>query len=240
MNGTQNRRRGNVIVFSAVAGLAAAAVGVLGATQHDPVAAQNRDVALTNAADDAHNNLIDAQVGLDHNLYDEQIALQQSIYYWAEQNDLTNLLAIGDATDPSTNLLNGAFTRYSEALVVGQAHEQAVIDHWLGVNQTAGIGGVEPGDEGGSPGGYETAIGNALYSDLNGSGIDPDSQLGEALAQFAPDSDLDLTSYSDFTSALTTLQLELYQQAFSDTLGAFIPASSDAPETAADLFGGLF
>jgi hypothetical protein len=211
MNGSQNQRRGAVIGVSVFAGLAAAALGVLGVTQHIDASAQQRDFTLTNAADDAHNNLIDAQVALDHDLYDQQIALQQSIYYYAEQNDLTILLGIGDATDPSTNLLNGAFTRYSEALVVGQAHEQAFIDHTLGVNQTLGAGG------------YETSIGNALYSDLSGSGIDPSSQLGQALAQFGPDSDLDLTSYSDFTSALSTLQADLYQKAFSDTLGAFVP-----------------
>src|SRR5699024_3714828 len=138
-------------------------------------AAQHGDVALTaNSADAAHEALVDAQVDMNHSLFDQQIAFQQSIYYWVDQMttaDVNELLFVDPDADPaSTNLFNGAFTRYSEALVVSQALRQAQWDHLLGVNQTLGAGG------------YEQAIADALQTDFFGTGIDPASDLGEAVA----------------------------------------------------------
>lgn len=225
MNQPQKLRRGAVIGVSALAGLTAAALGVLGVNQHVDAADQQRDFTLTSAAD-AHEALVNAQVAQNDSLFQQNvIGLQESIYYYAQQNNLGDFLFVGDGSPPETNLFNGAFTRFEEGQVVGQALQQAQLDHFLGVNQTLGESG------------YESAIGPALVSDISGSGIAPDSTLAmdlEALSEAST-----AGSYDGFTSALSNLQSDLYQTAFSDLLGIFTLGSdtgTDTGTTAADLF----
>lgn len=214
-----NSRRGFALGLAVLTGLSTAAFGVVGTSARADLT-QQRDVALVNAADDAHDALIAGQTAQNTSYFDSQVvALQESIYYWAQQNKFANLLFPGNATDPATSLFNGAFTRFSEAQEISQVISQVQWDHLLGVNQTAGIGGVPPGTEGGSPGGYEAALAASFYSDFHGSGIDPTSALGQALAAFAPTEDF--TSYSGFLSDLGTLQSALLSNAFSDLLGMF-------------------
>lgn len=235
MKEQHNLRRGTALGVATLTALSATVMGVVGASEHADLFAQ-RDVALVNAADDAHLALVQAQADQNTSYFDSQVVgLQQSIYYWGQQNDFANLLFPGNPDDPATSLFNGAFTRFSEAAEVSQAMMQVQWDHLLGVNQTAGIGDVPPGSDGGSPGGYETVLAQSFYSDFAGSGIDPDSSLGNALAAFAPGEDF--TSYSGFVSDLSTLQSALLSTGFADLLGMFSVGGGDAGDSVADLFG---
>jgi hypothetical protein len=214
MDQSRSQRRGAVTGVTAVAGLAVAAFGAIGIAQHNAATAQNLDFTLVNAADVAHTALIDAQVAQDSSLFDNDVALQQSIFYYATEPSANGGLGLdasslfpGDPTDQADSIFNGAFSRFTEAGLVGQALQQAQLDHLLGVNQTLGAGG------------YESAIGNQLYTDLSGTGITPDSTLDTDLTALLAAAGG--TSYSDFTSALTTLQGDLVQTGFSDLLGIF-------------------
>lgn len=204
-------RRGVALGVATLTGLSAAVAGGVGVA--DPAAmTAHRNIALvadpTTPVEAAHMALVQAQADQNTSYFDSQVvALQQSIYYWALQNNFESLLFPGNADDPATSLFNGAFTRFSEANEVSQAMMQVQWDHLLGVNQSLGEGG------------YETAIAASLYDDFAGSGIDPTSALGLALAEFAPDQDF--TSFSGFVSDLATLQSALLSTAFSDMLGMF-------------------
>lgn len=197
-----------------LAGLSVAALGVVGAFEHADLAAQ-RDVVLVSAADDAREALVAAQVGLDHNQFLNDTSLQQSIYAWALEPAANGGLGLPDATllfpgnadDPADSLFNGAFSRFTEADLVGQALMQAQLDDLLGVNQTLDAGG------------YETAIGQQLFDDLSGAGIAPDSTLAADLTNLIdPDT---LASANGFQDALVALQGDLMQTAWSDVFGMF-------------------
>lgn len=236
MNRPQQRRRGVVIGVSALAGLATAAFGVAGVVRHAGVSAQRQDVALSSASqatrdalaaigydpdhhgaaiqfddyqafDTWHADLITSQVAQNDSLFDQGIALQQSIYHWADQNNFDQWLFVDPDADASTNLFNGAFTRFVEAMVVGQAIQQVQWDHLLGVNQTLGEGG------------YETLIADALYNDLSGTGIADGSHLDDALS--ALNGLTDMSSFDAFHDALVDLHGALLQTAFADLFGMF-------------------
>lgn len=211
---TDRSSHGLALGVATVAGLTATALTVVGICEHADLAAQ-RDVTLVSAADQAHQDLVDAQVGQDHSQFLNDVALQQSIYSWALQpagdgglglpDD--SLLFPGDPADPADSLFNGAFSRFAEADLVGQALMQAQLDHLLGVNQSLDVGG------------YETAIGQQLFDDLSGAGIAPDSSLAADLTNLIdPDT---LAGYSGFQDALTTLQGDLMQTAWADVFGLF-------------------
>ncbi|MEO8815525.1 MAG: hypothetical protein ABI307_08335, partial [Mycobacterium sp.] len=225
MNTSKNQRRGVVVGVSVLAGAAAVALSVVGITQYEDVTVQ-QDVALVNAADLAHEALISAQTSInDQTFLSNVVAEQQSIYYYATEPTTAGGLGLNASqlfpgntatpADEATSLFNGAFTRFEEANLVSQAGMQAQFDHMVGVNQTEGIGGVAPGTDGGSPGGYETAIADSLYGNLSGTGIDPTSALGVDLQALAPGSDV-LMSASGFSDALSTLHDSLMQSAFTD------------------------
>ncbi|HEU0191375.1 MAG TPA: hypothetical protein VFR17_08905 [Mycobacterium sp.] len=217
MGRSQNRCRGAAIGVSALAGLGIAALGVVGVTAHDGAAVQQREVSLTAGGvapnpgfNDAHDTLIAAQVAQDHSYFDQNVlGLQESIYYNAVQNGSASSLFPGDTSDPQDSLFNGAFTRYFEAQEVTQAIQQAQWDHLLGVNQTLG------------PGGYETHIAGALYSDISGSGIPATGSLHDAVEALNPATSSVLESASGFHDALVTLQGDLMQTAVSDWFGMF-------------------
>lgn len=246
MDSPHSQRRGVVVGVSAFAGLAVAALGVVGIAQRADGAAQQQDVALTandvtntfitppvlgdvnNPADAAHNDWITSQVNLDHQTFLSDVAQQQSIYYWAAQNNMASSLFPGNPADPEDSIYNGAFSRFTEAQLVGQAIQQAQLDHMLGVNQTLGAGG------------YETDIAQVLYNDLSGAGIPSTGSLHDAVEAIAPGSDF--TSASGFVSDLTSLQNALQQSAMSDLFGMFSVGGSAAGESggaAADAVSGL-
>lgn len=213
MKDHNNLRRGVAVGVATLTGLSAAALSVVAISEHADLAAQ-RDVALVSAADTAHEAFVDTQVALDHNQFLNDVALQESGYYWATENPgngglgLTpGMLFPGDAADPADSIFNGAFSRFTESNLVGQAIMQAQLDHLLGVNQTLDVGG------------YETLIGQQLYNDLIGTGIAPDSTLGADLTNLI-DADT-LASASGFHDALVTLQGDLMQTAWSDLFGMF-------------------
>lgn len=203
MNRSPNQLRAAALGLSALVGLTAGAVGAV--RQDDPTV--QRDVLLTNAADDAHQALIDAQVAMNSSLFDQQVSFQQSVYYWADQNSLLDWLFVGDGTPASTNLFNGAWSRFTEAMLVGQAIGQVQWDHLLGVNQTLGVGG------------YEADIAAGLVGDLNSAGIAPGSDLATDLAALLDPATQ--ASFDGFSAALNELQSDLYQVGFSDLLGMF-------------------
>lgn len=215
MEDRNSLRRGVALGVAILTGLSAAAVSVVGISEHADRAAQ-RDVTLVSAADDAHTALIGAQVEQNDSLFNQDVALQQSIYSWALEPTTNGglglpddtLLFPGDSADPADSLFNGAFSRFTEADLVGQALMQAQLDHLLGLNQTLGDGG------------YETAIAASLFDNLSGAGIDPDSALFSDLQLLAPDSDI-LTSASGFQDALGALQGDLMQAAWADLFGMF-------------------
>lgn len=246
MDSPQGPGRGFAVGALAFAGLAAAGLGVLGAAHHTDLAVQQQDIALTangvtntfitppvigdvhNPADTAHNDWITSQVNLDHQTFLSDLAHQQSIYYWAEQNNMASSLFPGNPADPQDSIYNGAFSRFTEAQLVGQAIQQAQLDHMLGVNQTLGAGG------------YETDIASILYSDISGAGIPATGSLHDALAAIAPGGDF--TSASGFVSDLTALQSALQQSAITDLFGMFSLGGSAAGEAggaAADAVSGL-
>lgn len=214
MKEQNNLRRGIAVGVATLTGLSVAALGVVGFFEHTDLAAQ-RDIALVSAADDARESLIAAQVGLDHDQFLNDTSLQQSIYAWALEPTADGGLGLpdaalffpGDANDPADSLFNGAFSRFTEADLVGQALMQAQLDALLGVNQTLGAGG------------YETAIGPQLFDDLSGAGIAPDSALAGDLANLIdPET---LASVNGFEDALTALHGDLMQAAWSDLFGMF-------------------
>lgn len=208
-------RRRLALGAAILTGLSASALSVVAISEHADRAAQ-RDVTLVSAADDAHEDLIAAQVSENESLFSQDVSLQQSIYYWALEPSANgglglpddSLLFPGDPDDPADSLFNGAFSRLVEANLVGQALMQAQLDHLLGLNQTLGAGG------------YESAIAESLYGNLGGAGIDPDSALYADLQLLAPDSDV-LTSADAFQDALGTLQGDLMQTAWADLFGMF-------------------
>ena len=218
MSRSPHPHRGIITAATVLVGAATTAVGVAGAASTDATAAQQHDIVLTNAADDAHTALIDAQVAQNSSLFDQQIALQQSIYYWAQTPVSNGGLGLGDDVnkwlfvDPdanplSTNLFNGAFTRFSEAMVVSQAVGQVEWDHLLGLNQTLGAGG------------YESAIAAGLTADISQSGITPGSALDDALDALSVPATQ--TSFDGFHDALVDLQSALWSTGFNDLLGMF-------------------
>lgn len=214
MNYHNDLRRGVAAGIVAVTGLSVGALAVVGICDHADLVAQ-RDILLVGAADGPHQDLIDTQVGLDHQQFLNDVALQQSIYSWALEPTadgglgLTDsaLLFPGDPDDPADSLFNGAFSRFTEADLVGQALMQAQLDHLLGVNQGLGDGG------------YESAIGQQLFDDLSGAGIGPDTDLGADLANLIDPATV--VSASGFQDALMALQADLMQTAWSDLFGMF-------------------
>ncbi|HET9874769.1 MAG TPA: hypothetical protein VFQ37_03285 [Mycobacterium sp.] len=227
MNRPQNRRRGVVIGVAALAGLATAALGVVGVAQHAGLTAQQQDIALVNAADDAHNALIAAQVAQDHSLFNNDFASQEAIYWAAESKfqaghglDPSKWLFPGDPTDPQDSIYNGAISRFDEAQLVSQAIHQVKLDHLLGVNQTLGAGG------------YEGEIGNALNSDLSATVPATGALHDDLAALMVPGTQ---ESFSGFSAALTTLHTDLLHTAFSDLLGIFTLHAADAGSAAADV-----
>lgn len=217
MKERNNLRRGVALGVATLTGLSAAALGVVGISEHADLTAQ-RDVALVSAADDAHNALIDAQVAQDHSLFSNDVALQQSIFFWATEPSAngglgldSSMLFPGSAVDPENSIFNGAFSRFTESNLVSQAMMQVQLDHMLGVNQTLGAGG------------YETDIANALYADLSGAGIPASGSLFDAVdaLNLAGADPVDVTSFSAFQGALTDLQGALMQSAWSDLFGMF-------------------
>lgn len=203
-NRSQGRRRAAVLGLSALVGVATAAFGVDGATQHDGVAVQ-RDVALVNAADDAHQALVDSQVTANHAWLTEQQNIQENIYYWGQQNGVN--MFPGDSSDPQDSILNGAISRWTEAALVDWVRRQVQWDHFLGVNQTLGTGG------------YETALGDGLSQDLSGAGIAGNATLTADVAALTDPSVV--VSYSAFHDAITTLESDLYQTMASDLFAGF-------------------
>lgn len=227
MDQPRTRRRGTVgtvIGLSALAGLTAATLGVVGIAQHDGVAVQQRDVALTavgdhavdpaayGAAEQAHAALLTAQAAQNTSFFDQQVVgMQESLYYWTQDHASWGWL-FSDDSNPFS-LFNGAWTRFSEAQLVSQAIHQVKLDHLLGVNQTFGEGG------------YESQIADSLYGNISGSGIDPGSTLGDALNQLT-DPDVQV-SYSGFTDALGDLHGALLHTAWMDVLGIFFGGGAD-------------
>lgn len=217
MKERNNLRRGVALGVATLTGLSAAALGVVGISEHADLTAQ-RDVALVNAADVAHNALIDAQVLQNSSLFDNDVALQQSIYFWATEPTANGGLGLdpsmlfpGSAVDPENSIFNGAFSRFTESNLVSQAMMQVQLDHMLGVNQTLDAGG------------YETEIANVLYADLSGAGIPASGSLFDAVdaLNLAGTDPVDVTSFSAFQGALTDLQGALMQSAWSDLFGMF-------------------
>lgn len=211
-----NIRRGVTLGVVTITGLSAAALGVVGISEHADLVAQQRDVALVNAADDAHEALLNAQVAQNQSLFSNDVAEQQSIYYWATEPSAngglgldSSLLFPGDPTDPQDSIFNGAFSRYNEANLVSQALMQAQLDHMLGVNQSFVAGG------------YEAQIAESLYTNLSGAGIPDSGALHDAIAAFSSTDPSDYTSYSAFVGDLNTLDGALMQSAWSDLLGMF-------------------
>lgn len=214
MKERKNLRRGIAVGVATLTGLSAAALGVVGISEHADLIAQ-RDVTLVSAADAAHQDLVAAQVGLNHNQFLDDVALQQSSYSWALEPTSNgglglsddSLLFPGDAANPADSLFSGAFSRFTEADLVGQAPMQAELDHMLGVNQTLNVGG------------YEGLIGDGLYADLSAAGIAPDPNLGAGLANLI-DPDIQ-ASASGFQGALMAVQGDLMQAAWADLFGMF-------------------
>lgn len=196
MNRPQSPRRGVVTGISALAGLAAAALGVVGVAQHDGVTAQQRDVALTAGAED-----VASQVTADNAFFNSQNALQEQIYH--SFGSAGFLLAPGDPSDPQDSIYNGAFSRFTDAQLVSMVMQQAQQDHADGANVALG------------PGGYETALAGVLTTDIGGAA--PGSSIAADLA--AVSTAAASGSYSGFESALTALDGALVQNAFSDLLG---------------------
>lgn len=217
---SQNQRRGVAAGLAVLtAGAATVAFGAVGTVPQADATFMQRDVALVNAADDAHNILLDAQVAQNESFFNQNVVgLQESIYYWVQQPTADGGLGAGDNVnkwlfvDPdsapnSTNIWNGAFTRWEEAMLVNQAWQQVQWDHLLGVNQSL------------TAGGYESAIADSLVNNLLGSGIDPTSSLGDAVNHLAETTVQE--SFSGFSSALVSLQNDLWSAGFSDMLGMF-------------------
>jgi len=220
MQERNNVRRGVALGVVTITGLSAAALGVVGVSEHADLTA-HRDVTLVNAADDAHNALIAAQVAQDHSLFSNDVALQQSVFSWATESANNGGLGLepgalfpGDPADPADSLFNGAFSRFTESNLVSQAMMQVQLDHMLGLNQTLDAGG------------YETEIANALYSDLSGAGIPDSGALADAInaLDIGSAGAVDPTSFSAFQDALDTLQSALMQTAWSDLLSMFSAA----------------
>lgn len=214
MKERNNLRRGIAVGVATLTGLSSAALGVVGISEHADLIAQ-RDVTLVSAADEAHQDLVAAQVGMNHNQFLNDVALQQSTYSWALEPTSNgglglpddSLLFPGDAASPADSLFNGSFSRFTEANLVGQALMQAELDHLLGVNQTLNVGG------------YEGLIGDGLYADLSAAGIAPDSNLGADLTNLI-DPDIQ-ASASGFQDALMAVQGDLTQAAWADLFGMF-------------------
>lgn len=215
MEDRNSLRRGVALGVAILTGLSAAALSVVGISEHADRTAQ-RGVTLVSTADAAHNDLILAQAEQNDSLFNQDVALQQSIYSWALEPTTSgglglpddSLLFPGDPADPADSLFNGAFSRFTEADLVGQALMQAQLDDVLGLNQTLGDGG------------YEAAIAASLYDNLSGAAIDPDSALYADLQFLAPDSDI-FTAAGGFQDALGTLQGDLMQAAWADLFGIF-------------------
>lgn len=214
MNQQNNLRGGVAVGFTTLAGLSAAAMGVVGISEHADLVAQ-RDVTLVSAADSALQDLVDAQVGLDHDQFLNDVALQQNIYSWALE-PMSNgglglpddsLLFPGNADDPADSLFNGSFSRFVEADLVDQALMQAQLDQLLGVNQALDVGG------------YASLIGQQLFDDLSGAGIPPDSALSADITNLIDPSTL--AGAVGFQETLLSVQGDLMQAAWADLFGMF-------------------
>lgn len=214
MKEQKNLRRGLAAGVAAFTGLSAAALGVVGISEQADFVAE-RDVTLVSAADAAHQDLIAAQVGLDHSQFHNDAALQQGAYSWALEpvgngglglpDD--SLLFPGDTDDPAGSPFTGAFSGFTQANLVGQVLAQAQLDDVPGVNQTVDVGG------------YAGFIGAQVYDDLSGAGISPDSDFGADLANLI-DSDVQAGA-GGFQDALMGLQGDLVQAAWADVFGMF-------------------